>query len=284
MSGDESAALPEAPPSVVVVGGPRKRASSQVTPVTLVAKDFCYSIKAPRSVLSSCTRAPTAPPVSGGDSSSAAAAFAGGSRPQDVHVILQGISLCVKPGSMLVVMGPSGSGKTTLLNALAGERLLFSHEKGAGLALQRGEEAARIEALFLFFSGRSKPSSRVSMGGTLVYKGVPANCPLPQFSTYIMQVRAATNPPCQNSPSPGRLRGRRGVCLLWQKDILPAYVTVGEYLRFFSVLKMPTASKEVRLLLCCWKMRQLSLPDGADRASDEAKAVRWWVCCLSSGT
>ena len=60
--------------------------------------------------------------------------------------VLDGVSLDVRPGELVVIMGPSGSGKTTLLNCVAG-----IETPDAGNVLLRGEpvdfssERARIQ-------------------------------------------------------------------------------------------------------------------------------------------
>ncbi|CDJ69935.1 ABC transporter, putative [Eimeria necatrix] len=155
-----------------------------VAPVTLIAKNFCYAIRTRRdlsgslrslccsSLCCSSSSSKSAPlqleegELSGPHGGLSTAQSSGrqcssnssssSSSNTGLNVILKDINLCVRPGSMLVIMGPSGSGKTTLLNALA---------------------------------GRSKASSRVLISGTLVYRGAPAGSPLSSFSTYIMQAR-----------------------------------------------------------------------------------------------
>ena len=140
-------------------GGPAWGTSAHIPPVTLIARDFCYGVRTKRHLTGPLKRLccskntssnnnsnsnsgiqekGTVPNISsnkkdtavhleeGSEMSPSAAGDSSNSNsklyknPSDIDMILKDINLCVKPGSMLVIMGPSGSGKTTLLNALAG--------------------------------------------------------------------------------------------------------------------------------------------------------------------
>src|SRR5437870_11871887 len=59
-------------------------------------------------------------------------------------VALQGLSLRVEEGEIVVVLGPSGSGKTTLLRVVAGFDSL-----SAGTAHVLGEDVGRLSAAAL---------------------------------------------------------------------------------------------------------------------------------------
>lgn len=121
----------------------------ETRPVTLIAKDFWYAIRKHRSLPVSVGGLCSSSSINnnnnnnhsskegtvqleegeathmhsnnkGKSSSSSSTAL---KTKSEVEFILKDINLCIKPGSMLVIMGPSGSGKTTLLNALAGKTI-----------------------------------------------------------------------------------------------------------------------------------------------------------------
>ncbi len=61
------------------------------------------------------------------------------SSPEGTSVALQGLTLDVEEGELLVVFGPSGSGKSTLLRILAGARPALG---GNGSRARRGSPHA----------------------------------------------------------------------------------------------------------------------------------------------
>ena len=108
-------------------------------------------------------------------------------------VILDGLSLIVRPGEVHAIMGPNGSGKSTLSYVLAGRE---GYEVTGGEVLLDGEDLLAMEpneraarGVFLAFNIRSRSRRR--------------HHAVPQGGAQCLSARRAASPRCRRPNSCG---------------------------------------------------------------------------------